>query len=629
MTYRNGTRPLSTGNRSDTPKSAAISTAPKQVRRPRSAREMDDYQTIAPHSNTTSVKKHMKFNRFSDITIKTKIIGLSMFIVVLCLGGLLTFYLPYVEQNIIKEKTKGLSNLTDVVISLLTEYNDRYKKGEFGLSEAQEYAKARIKNLRYMQTEYFWINDNQLPFPTMIMHPTVSALDGKVMDNAKYNCATSMKAGLNGTIVKTDGRKNLFQAFAEITRSKGEGYATYNWPKPLPSGGVSAETYAKLSFVKEFKPWAWIVGTGLYIDDVAEEISNIRITILISATIFSALILMLSLFVAKVITKPLQIAINITTRLSQGDLVTNIATGSKDEVGQLLSSMTVMARNLRTMIAAIKSASDTVASGSNQLSVSAEQMSKGVVEQSGKAIQIATSTEEMSQTVLDIAQNASQMAVAAEDSTKIAKHGGGIVTKSVEEIESIANTVNVSAQMVKSLGKRSQQIGDIVHVIKDIANQTNLLALNAAIEAARAGEHGRGFSVVADEVRTLANRTTKATSEINEMIQAIQQEVSKAVISMDESAKKVESGVAYSKNAGTALDEIVLSIEKLTGIIHSIASATEEMSIVSGTISSDIDTIASVSKESSEGSTQIAQAAANLAHLSSDMKEVVGQFRIS
>ncbi len=321
-------------------------------------------------------------------------------------------------------------------------------------------------------------------------------------------------------------------------------------------------------------------------------------------------------------------AVSITMKLSQGDFVTDINVDSKDEIGQLLLSMKRMAGTLRTMIADIKSTADSVASNSGQLSVNAKQMSEGVTEQSAMAVHIAASTEEMAKTVTDIAKNAALMSVAAEDSTKVARNGGEIVDKSVGEVTAIADTVNSSATMVRSLGERSKQIGAIVHVIKNIADQTNLLALNAAIEAARAGEHGRGFAVVADEVRILAARTTKATAEISDMIHAIQKEVDDTVASINEGTRRVALGVGYSKEAKVALDGIVSSINDLSGSIYQIASATEEMSTVSENIGSDIDSIAKVSKETSKGAVQIAQSATHLARLSSDMRGIIAQFNV-
>ncbi len=571
----------------------------------------------------------MKLKSFADLSIQSKVMVAPLLVLVLGLAGSMIFYLPYIERTIIIEKEQGLHDLVDTVIALVAEYDSRYTKGELTLPDAQERVKARIKNIRYRQKEYFWINDAVLPFPTMVMHPTVPALDGKVLDAAKFNCATSLQNGFDGKIQYTDGKKNLFQSFVEVANSdKGEGFVTYAWPKPLVGGGTTKNTYPKMSYVKKFHPWGWVIGSGLYIDDVADEIATIKIQLLIAVLIFTGFALLVSLLVASRITKPLRIAAELTQQLSDGDLTAHIHVTSEDEVGRLLASMQVMVDHLKSMIERIKTAAEAVAVDSNQLSVSAEQMSRGVNEQAERATLIATSTEEMSLTVVDIAKNASQMSMAAEETTKIANQGGTIVGKSTKEVRAIADTVNASAQMVKSLGNRSQQIGEIVRVIRDVADQTNLLALNAAIEAARAGEHGRGFAVVANEVKTLSERTAKATFEISSMIQAIQQEVGQTVVSMDSGTRMVEVGVDYSKQAGNALTGIVRSIEGLTGSIHQIASSTEEMSVVSGTISTDIERIADVSRETSAGATQVAKSARQLARLAADMKEIVAQFRI-
>jgi methyl-accepting chemotaxis protein len=234
----------------------------------------------------------------------------------------------------------------------------------------------------------------------------------------------------------------------------------------------------------------------------------------------------------------------------------------------------------------------------------------------------------MSKTVVDIAKNASSMANSATGTTKIAREGESIVSRSVEEVKAIADTVNESSRLMASLGERSKQIGDIIDVIKDIADQTNLLALNAAIEAARAGEQGRGFAVVADEVRKLAERTSQATTEIGSMIGAIQHEVEKAVRNMSDGTKQVAVGVEFAAKAGDALHNIVSSVQGLQAIVQQIASATEEMSSTSEQISSDIETIASVSRETSSSSEQIARSASDLAELSSTLQRLVGRFKV-
>ena len=334
------------------------------------------------------------------------------------------------------------------------------------------------------------------------------------------------------------------------------------------------------------------------------------------------------LWLTRKINVPLGRSVEVANTLAGGNLTVTIEASSKDETGQLLNAMKEMAEKIKKIIAEVKTTADNVASASEQLSASSEQMSRGVVEQSGRASQIATSSSEMSQTVIDVAKNASTIASSAADTAKVAQEGESVVSRSVEEVKAIAATVSESAQMVSALGERSKQIGEIVSVINDIADQTNLLALNAAIEAARAGEQGRGFAVVADEVRKLAERTAKATSEISGMITAIQDEVDKAVHAMDEGTKRVNTGVEYSEKAGESLHNIVSSVNGLQSMVQQIASATEEMSTVSEQISGDIETIASVSKETSTGAEQIAHASSDLARLSTKLAEIVGQFKV-
>ncbi|WP_420264083.1 methyl-accepting chemotaxis protein [Candidatus Magnetominusculus dajiuhuensis] len=333
--------------------------------------------------------------------------------------------------------------------------------------------------------------------------------------------------------------------------------------------------------------------------------------------------------IIKSITKPLSEGVGAMHRIASGDLTVDIQSFNTDEAGQLLSAMAEMAANLNEMIEKIKQSADMVAASSDGLKSSSEQMSLGVNEQSSKSSQIATSATEMSQTVVDIARNASSIATSAVDTAREAKEGEAIVNKSINEVKGIAQTVGESAGLISSLGERSKQIGDIVKVIKDIADQTNLLALNAAIEAARAGEQGRGFAVVADEVRKLAERTAKATSEISTMIISIQDETDMAVSSMDGATKMVEAGVENVSSAGESLHKIVASIQSLQVMVEQIASATEEMSTVSETITTDIESIANVSQETSASSDHIARSASELSDLSSGLQHIVGQFKVS
>ncbi|MGO9016646.1 MAG: methyl-accepting chemotaxis protein [Dissulfurispiraceae bacterium] len=328
------------------------------------------------------------------------------------------------------------------------------------------------------------------------------------------------------------------------------------------------------------------------------------------------------------VVKPLKKTVEMSNALADGDLTVKVESESMDETGQLLAAMGKMAAKLHDVVAAVKTSADSVATASSQLSAKSGQMSRGMAEQSGRASQIAASSSEMSQTVMDVAKNASNIASSTTETASIAKEGEEIVSISVQEVKEIASTVAESSSLITSLGERSKQIGEIISVIKDIADQTNLLALNAAIEAARAGEQGRGFAVVADEVRKLAERTAKATSEIGEMIGAIQNEVSQAVASMGEATGKVDSGVDDVTKAGEALHRIVKSVEGLQSMVHQVASATEQMSTVSEAVSSDVETVAKVANETSSNSHEIAESASDLAQLATNLKNLVAQFKV-
>lgn len=353
-----------------------------------------------------------------------------------------------------------------------------------------------------------------------------------------------------------------------------------------------------------------------------------RMIILISGVCAVIVGFLIAYILTVSIRKPLNDAVEAMGRVAAGDLTVKVDADRTDEIGRMLSSIKDMITRLSQLIGNIKTTTASLASGAEELSASSEEISRNMNDQSSRASQIATAAEEMSQTVIDVARNAGSIADSASQAASKAKNGENSVYQTITEVNEIATTVRDTSELMKTLGDRSNQIGEIVSVINDIADQTNLLALNAAIEAARAGEQGRGFAVVADEVRKLAERTAKATAEISTMIRTIQDEVHGAVDSMESATSRVASGVALATEAGNTLREIVTSVDGLQSMVQQIASATEQMSSVSEHVSSDVQNVASSSKEISMGSEQIAHVSSDIARLGTELQTSVSQFRV-
>jgi methyl-accepting chemotaxis protein len=346
----------------------------------------------------------------------------------------------------------------------------------------------------------------------------------------------------------------------------------------------------------------------------------------------AALSIILSIVTAILLTRsivrPLRTGMEAANRLANGDLTMEIAVSGKNEVSVLLGAIQNTTGTLRKIISDIKSAAGMLASASTQMSASSEQVSRGAVEQAERASLVATASEEMAQTVTDVARNTANISDSATQTAEVARNGEAMVEKTVQEIRAVATTAAESASIVEELGQRSKQIGEILGVIDDIADQTNLLALNAAIEAARAGEHGRGFAVVADEVRKLAEKTVSATKKIGETIGAIRTEVERAVKAMSATAQRVEAGASLSAQSGKSLEEIVHSVGELQMMIQQIASATEEITATSEQVTRDIEHIAQSTRESSSSAEQTAQSSVELSNLAVNLQQIVSRFTV-
>lgn len=360
-------------------------------------------------------------------------------------------------------------------------------------------------------------------------------------------------------------------------------------------------------------------------DAMIKQSRLVVIGILIAAVVLSAL---LAIIIVRSITVPVQELIAANDRLADKDLTVSITLTGNDELGHLAESSRKMVESLRGILGQVSDSSAQIAAASSQLQSTAVQIATGAEEVASQTGSVATASEEMAATSGDIAQNCMLAAETSRQSSDSANDGGAVVQETIAGMVRIAERVKDSARTVESLGERSEQIGDIIETIQDIADQTNLLALNAAIEAARAGEQGRGFAVVADEVRALAERTTKATKEIGAMIKAIQDETKAAVSAMEEGVAEVEKGTEFSQRSGEALQTILKQIGEVTMQINQIATAAEEQTATTGEITMNVQQVTEVVQQTASGAAETAAAASQLASNAKVLEGLVRQFRL-
>jgi methyl-accepting chemotaxis protein len=353
-------------------------------------------------------------------------------------------------------------------------------------------------------------------------------------------------------------------------------------------------------------------------------------TILIGAIIGSvALGLLLAWWIIGSITGPLnQMRATITEVEKSGDFTRRIPVSTGDEVGQTARSFNELLVALQQTFGQVLDSVGKVSDAARSLSAASGQVATSSSSQSEATSAMAAAIEEMTVSINHVSESAHEAVEISRNSGKLSAEGGDVIHKAAAEMSQIAETVRHTAQAIEDLGQHSNQISSIVQVIKDVADQTNLLALNAAIEAARAGEQGRGFAVVADEVRKLAERTTKATEEITQMIASMQHSAHAAVSTMEKAVDQVSGGVALANQAGSAIIQIKDGAEQVVGVVNDISSALSEQSSASNDIASQVERVAQMTEENSAAAAESASAASNLQELANDMQAAVSRFKI-
>ncbi|MBM3107362.1 methyl-accepting chemotaxis protein [Pseudomonas sp. P66] len=352
-------------------------------------------------------------------------------------------------------------------------------------------------------------------------------------------------------------------------------------------------------------------------------------TLQITATLLALLVgILAAVIITRQITRPLRETLAVVEKIASGDLTHNMHITRRDELGVLQQGIQRMGATLRDLISGIRDGVTQIASAAEELSAVTEETSAGVNSQKVETDQVATAMHEMAATVQEVARNAEHASSAATDADAQARAGDQVVAEAIGQIERLAEEVRRSTEAMGQLQQESQKIGSVMDVIKSVAEQTNLLALNAAIEAARAGEAGRGFAVVADEVRGLAQRTQKSTEEIEELVAGLQSGTQQVANVMLGSRNLTESSVELTRKAGASLESITRTVSSIQSMNQQIAAAAEQQSAVAEQISRSILNVRDVSEQTAAASDETAASSVELARLGNQLQTLVSHFRV-
>jgi methyl-accepting chemotaxis protein len=507
-------------------------------------------------------------------------------------------------ESLLQQKYNANQQVVESVYGILDHFHQLQTQGTLDEIEAKKQALAVLNTLRYDKSNYFWVNDFT---PTMLMHPIKPSLIGK-------NVAS---------VNDVDGVP-IFINMVKVVSAKGEGFVPYKWPKP----GVD-EPVEKIAFVKGFSPWQWIVGSGTYIDDIDASFSSQRNALLTEAFITIIIIIFFSFVIGKSIITPTRAASDLMKDIAQGegDLTRTLDNKGGDEVSRLAHYFNEFTKKMRGSLTDVSENSNKVLEHAESVANASDSAQSLTQNQNDITAQVATAMEQMTSQIRDVSNNANSAEEAANDARVNTTAGKDIVSNTIVQMQSLSGNIDDVSQVIASLATESDNIGSVLDVIRGIAEQTNLLALNAAIEAARAGEQGRGFAVVADEVRTLANRTEQSTNEIQQMIQKLQSGAQEAVsavkISQDISSKAVEQ----TAKADDSLSEIDRLMEVISEMNTQIARATEQQTQAADEVNLRINDLAGMTDVSLSTSEQLSEASLQLKSSSNNMSEVVNRFK--
>ncbi|NQY89950.1 MAG: methyl-accepting chemotaxis protein [Colwellia sp.] len=529
-----------------------------------------------------------------------------LFVILMLIGLVIlsSISLSKAYQSLLQQKHNANQQVVEAVFGIVEHFHQLQIQGSLDENQAKKQALAVLKALRYDQSNYFWVTDFT---PTMLMHPIKPKLNGTNVAN-----------------IKDPNGIPFILNMANIARAKGQGFVPYQWPKP----GV-AEPVDKISFVKGFTPWQWIIGSGTYIDDIDATFSIQRNTLLGYAVLITFIITLVGYIIGRSIIIPTHEASNLMKDIAQGegDLTKTLDHNGRDEISRLAHYFNQFTQKMRNSLTDVATNANQVLEHAESVANASQSAQSLTQNQNDITVQVATAMEQMTSQIRDVSNNANSAEQAANDARVNTTAGKEIISNTINQMQSLSSNIDEVSQVIASLAAESDNIGSVLDVIRGIAEQTNLLALNAAIEAARAGEQGRGFAVVADEVRTLANRTEQSTNEIQQMIQKLQSGAQEAVAAVKISQNISSQTVEQTSKADDSLSEIDRLMEVISDMNTQIARATEQQTQAADEVNLRISDLAGMTDESLATSEQLSEASLQLKSSSNNMSEVVSCFK--
>ena len=494
-------------------------------------------------------------------------------------------------------------HLTEVATDTVRYFYSQFEQGNFTEKEAKQHALSALSSMHYNKEEYFWVNSINY---IMLSHPK-KTLVGQNIENI---------SDPNGVYV--------FVEMMRVINAQGQGGVDYQWYKK----GV-AKPVDKASYVKLFQPWGWVIGTGIYLDDVDEIFWQNAETLLLTAGLFLLLATWLSHQISANIYKPLHKMRELMVKVnSNNDLTIELKAQGSDELGDIARAFNKMITDFRHVLINISNSSGSLAAQAEELSAVTEQINQGMKIQSDNVKVADIAANEMVVAIKEVAENTHTTLEATHAATAETNDCVSILNENIASVNDLSGRVEHSASQIMELKNASKNIGEIVSTIQAIAEQTNLLALNAAIEAARAGEQGRGFAVVADEVRTLASRTQDSTGNITSVIELLQQGIEEAVHNMAQCQKQAQSSVALAQQAGGLVSNMQKAMLEVTDLNNVISTATEEQHATTEQVKEIIHQINDMTEQTTDSAAHTAQASENLAIFATELNELVASFKV-